>query len=134
MFKIIKEIGNEIHSSIQLTSDTPSENEDSKVPILDLKCWIEKSERDGKTYVMHEHYMKKMPSRLVIHRQSAISLKSKRTIITQQCLRVMLNCSELLDDEVRNRHGTYFMVQMQASGDDKQFRLEVWIRRMDTKE
>ena len=66
-----------------------------------------------------------MSSRLVIHRQSAISLKSKRTILTQQCLRVMLNCSELLKEEVRNKHVSYFMARMQASGYDKQFRLEV---------
>ena len=52
-------------------------------------------------------------------------MKSKKTILTQQCLRVMLNCSELLDDEVRNKHVTYFMARMQASGYDKKFRLEV---------
>ena len=38
MFRIVRDIGNEIHKSIQLTTDTPSENEDRKVPILDLKC------------------------------------------------------------------------------------------------
>ena len=65
MFKIIKEIGNEIHKSIQLTTDTPSENEDKKVPILDLKCWIGRG-RDEKLFILYEHYMKSMSSRLVI--------------------------------------------------------------------
>ena len=37
MFEIIRKIRNEIHESIYLTSDTPSENEDKKVPILDLR-------------------------------------------------------------------------------------------------
>ena len=124
MFNIIREIGNEIHPSIQLTRDTQSENEDNKVPILDLKCWVGKG-RDEKTYVMHQHYMKKMANRLVIHRQSAISMRSKRTILTQQCLRVMLNCCEHLDEEVKNKHLTNFMARMQASGYDKRFRLEV---------
>ena len=31
MFRIVRDIGNEIHKSIQLTTDTPSENEDRKV-------------------------------------------------------------------------------------------------------
>ena len=57
MFEIKRKIGNEIHESIQLTNDTPSENEDKKVPILDLKCWVGKG-KDGKQYILHEHYMK----------------------------------------------------------------------------
>ena len=69
--------------------------------------------------------MKKMANKLVIHRQSAISMKSKRTILTQQCLRVMLNCSEHLKEEIRNKHVTNFMARMQASGYDRRLRLEV---------
>ena len=40
-FNVIKDIGNEIHQSIQLTRDVPSNHPDRKVPILDLKCWKE---------------------------------------------------------------------------------------------
>jgi hypothetical protein len=39
-FDIIRTIGDEIHESIKLTTDVPSNNDDEKVPILDLKCWI----------------------------------------------------------------------------------------------
>ena len=76
MFKIVKDIGNEIHQSIQLTTDTPSENTDGKVPILDLKCWVGEG-RDGKIRILYEHYMKSMASRLLVHRQSAMSIQSK---------------------------------------------------------
>ena len=69
--------------------------------------------------------MKSMASRFVLHRQSAMSIKSKRTILTQQCLRIMLNCSEELEITIRNGHLTYFMARMQASGYDHEFRLEV---------
>ena len=102
----------------------PSENEDKKVPILDLKCWIGRG-RDEKVHVSYENYMKSMSSRLVIHRQSAMSIQSKRTILTQQCLRIILNCSEELDEETRNGHLSYIMARMQASGYDHEFRLEV---------
>ena len=124
MFRIVRDIGNEIHKSIQLTTDTPSENADNKVPILDLKCWVGEG-RDGKERVLYEHYMKNMASRLLVHRQSAMSIQSKRTILTQQCLRVMLNCSEHIDEETKNGHLSYFMARMQSSGYDHKFRLEV---------
>ena len=59
-FKAIQTAGNEIHSSIQLTYDTPSENADQKVPILDLECWmkqIEDSEGNKQFKVVHEFYI-----------------------------------------------------------------------------
>ena len=124
MFRIVRDIGNEIHKSIQLTTDTPSENADNKVPILDLKCWVGEG-IDRKERVLYEHYMKNMASRLLVHRQSAMSIQSKRTILTQQCLRVMLNCSEHIDEETKNGHLSYFMARMQSSGYDHEFRLEV---------
>ena len=50
---IIQLIGNDIHPSTQLEVDYPSKNEDSKMPILDLKCWVEKSDTGAR--IMHEH-------------------------------------------------------------------------------
>ena len=48
-FAIIQDMGNAIHTSIQLTKDVPSANEDSKVPILDLKCWTDQmTTEDGR--------------------------------------------------------------------------------------
>ena len=43
-FDIIRKIGDDIHKSIQLTADVPSNYSDGRVPILDLKCWIEEIE------------------------------------------------------------------------------------------
>ena len=40
----IKEIGESIHRSIKLTKEVPSEHEDRKLPVLDLKTWIEEIE------------------------------------------------------------------------------------------
>ena len=39
-FDIIQKIGDGIQESIKLTTDVPSNHDDKKVPILDLKCWI----------------------------------------------------------------------------------------------
>ena len=37
---LIKQIGKNIHPSIQLEVDYPSKQQNGKLPILDLKVWI----------------------------------------------------------------------------------------------
>ena len=37
---MVQQIANEIHRSIEVTTDYPSRNEDKKVPILDLRVWL----------------------------------------------------------------------------------------------
>ena len=126
-FDIIRKICNEIHSSIQLTADVPSKHQDNKVPILDLKCWTEEIEQNGhkKYMILHEHYIKDVSSKAVIHRESALSLSSKRTILTQECLRIMMNCSTNIGWEVITEHLSFFMARMQAAQYDQSFRLQV---------
>ena len=41
--KIVNEIANSIEDMIQLTTDFPSKYEDGKVPMLDLKVWMNKN-------------------------------------------------------------------------------------------
>ena len=44
--KFIKQVGNDIHPSIQLEVDYPSNHDgDSKLPILDMKVWVETAKR-----------------------------------------------------------------------------------------
>ena len=38
---IVKEIGDDIHPSIRLDVDYPSKHQDNKIPILDMKVWVE---------------------------------------------------------------------------------------------
>jgi len=98
----LKSIANEIHPSIKVEVDHPANHSDGKIPILDVKVWVEKRdvEVDGVTYeaniVMHELYSKGISSKSVIHPRSALPFQSKRTIMTQEILRVLLNCSALL--------------------------------------
>ena len=37
----LQQIANDIHPSIQLEIDVPSNHKDGKMPILDLKVWLE---------------------------------------------------------------------------------------------
>ena len=74
----IRTIGESIHQSIKLTKEVRSENEDRKLPVLDLKTWVEKVEIGGEErhQILHEFYMKIVSSRAVIHR-NAVLLKQK---------------------------------------------------------
>ena len=59
-FDIIRNVGDDIHKSIQLTDDVPSNYSDGRVPILDLKCWVAQVEtEEGKcSMILYEHYVK----------------------------------------------------------------------------
>ena len=69
--------------------------------------------------------MKGIANKYVIDSKAAMSMTSKRRILTQMCLRVLLNNSEYLAWEERKRTVDFFMKRMQASGYSKKFRYEV---------
>ena len=125
-FGIIRNIGDDIQKSIQLTADVPSNYSDGRGPILDLKCWVAEVETEkGKcSMILHEHYVKAVSSKTVIHRNSAMSLSSKRTILMQQCLRIMLNCNTHIGWEKIYDHLSFYTARMQVSGYDHSLRLE----------
>ena len=116
----IKAIGNGIHPSIQLEADYPSKYEDHKVPILDVKVWI-----DAENRILHEYYSKPVSFKAVIDRRSAMPLKDKRTVLTQDILRIVLRCSPLLPWEKVVEHIEVYMLRLQFSGYDQKFREEV---------
>ena len=120
---IVSQIGNDIHPSIQLEIDCPSNHEDGKVPILDLKVWIEYI--GGVHRIVHEFYSKDVSSKAVVNSKSAFSWKQKRTVLTQEMLRVLLNCSSDVPWERVVVHANIMVLRMQYSGYSKKFRYEV---------
>ena len=121
---IYQSVGNSIHSSIQLEIDCPSNHDDDKMPILDLKVWIEELQNGG-SRIMHEFYMKSVSSRSVLNSESALPWGVKRTVLTQEALRVLLNCSRELPWATKSSHLSYFSARMQFSGYEHKFRSEV---------
>ena len=53
--EVVRGIGNNIHPSIQLEVDYPSNYEDRKMPLLDLRVWIQEGD-DGSSRIIHEFY------------------------------------------------------------------------------
>ena len=130
-----KEIGNRIHPSIQLEMDCPSLHDDNKLPILDVKVWVEERRRKNKDgddentekekMILHEYYYKDVATRSVISARSAMPWKTKRTVITQEILRILLRCSPELPWETTTEHVSHFMMRLQYSGYNMKFRAEV---------
>ena len=122
--ELLKMIANEIHPSIQLTIECPSNFTDKKMPMLDIKVWIEYDET-GKPKIMYEYYYKMITSKALIHAKSAMDWKIKRTVITQQIITILKNCSKDLPWERKCHHINDMVKRLQFSGYDKKFRYEV---------
>ena len=121
--KVLQSIANSVHHSIRMTVDYPSRNAEGKVPMLDVKMWIQ--EANGRKVILYEHYEKGMATKAVIHATSAVPKKMKRTVLTQEMLRIMLHCSRFLPWEVVRTHLNKFMMKLQYSGYNQEFRHEV---------
>ena len=59
--KLCMEIADSIHPSIKLTGDIPTNYDDNKLPILDLKVWIDEVDT-GIHKIITSHYMKDVSS------------------------------------------------------------------------
>ena len=121
--KVVQEVGNGIHPSIQVTIDYPSNYEEKKMPTLDLKIWVEETETGCR--IMHEYYSKPMATTALLNERSALPWSTKRTVLTQEALRILLNCSRELPWEAKSKHLSRFTARMQFSGYEKKFRAEV---------
>ena len=128
---LIKEIGKDIHPSIQLEVDYPSKHQNGKLPIFDLKVWIETKEKETEkqdekaSLIIYEFRSKSVASKAVINAKSALNWSTKRTVLTQEVLRVLLNCSRMLPWERVVENANEMVLRMQYSGYSKKFRYEV---------
>ena len=51
---VVQSVANDICHMITMTVDVPSEYEDSKVPMLDLKVWLEEEDKQCIYYMFYE--------------------------------------------------------------------------------
>ena len=119
-FEILKEIAEEVDPMLKFTIDTP--DMDTGIAVLDLKVQINKKENYRLDY---EHYEKPTKHPKVILADSALSMNKKRTILTQECLRILRNTKIELGEDIRNGHLNRFMIKLKNSGYDKKFRIEI---------
>ena len=123
--KKLHAIGNGIHPCIQIEAEYPSKCREAKMPILDVKVWLEKQQHSDAYRVLYEFYMKEITTKMVLHARSANPWREKRNILTQEVIRILKNCSLNLPWERKKKHIEDFCLRMQFSGYDKKFRAEV---------
>ena len=70
MREVVK-MGSSLDSSIQLTGDCPSANENGKMPLLNLEVWVENNK------LMYENYRKPMSNQLLMLEMSAMPAGKK---------------------------------------------------------
>ena len=120
---VLQAIVSHIHPSIRLTIDYPSNHEDGKVPMLDIKMWI--AMINGRRWILYEHYEKPMATKAVINAKSAMPTQTKRTVMSQEMLRILLHCSDQLPWDTVCSHLNDFMRKLQYSGYTQPFRYNV---------
>ena len=118
------ELAGSIHPSIRVTGDIPSNYADNRLPILDLKVWIAEI-RAGIWKIKTSHYIKDVSTRAVINCRSSHPVEMKKNVMVNEVLRILRNCNEYCPWEEVSQHIFYFMMRLQFSGYDQQFRYEI---------
>ena len=113
-------LANTVSDMIGFTYDTPAMNDDKKLPVLDLKVYLNDHNK-----VIHEFYEKSSKNQRVILASSALSWSQKRFVHTQEILRRMKNTSHELGTETQNKFISQYLLKMKRSGYGKKFRSQV---------
>ena len=104
-----------------MEGDWPSKNEDKKLPILDMKVWV-----DEEGMLLYQHYEKDVSSKTVLHSKSAHSAACKRGVHTQEVVRRLLNTSHRLSWKEKTAPiVTEYMKRMKKAGYGEKYRKEI---------
>ena len=102
--------------SIVMTYDIPDNHKEGWLPVLDLQVQV------CNDRIVTKFYKKPMATDKVIHRRSAISDRAKRSILVQEGVRRLYNCSPNLPWSVKSEIMQDFAVSMMKSGHSESFR------------
>ena len=81
--------------------------------------------QEASSKVIHEFYHKEIGNKAVTNAKSAMSMQTKRSILTAEMLRVLLRCSPLLDWDTTAKHASEMNKRMQHSGYNYNFTKQV---------
>ena len=127
-FNLLTEIVNTINPEIIMKNEVPSDHPELgfAVPFLDTAVWINKvDDNHPKGKILHRYYEKPMNAQIVIHKDSAMNERMKRTTHTQQIIRVLRNTSRDLPDDQREIGVNQYVQKLYNSGYDERYRHEV---------
>ena len=118
---LIQEVANSIDDMIQMTNDVPSNYNDDKVPMLDVKAWIEADEEE----IYYEFYEKPTKSKFVMSKGSAMPLRKKMETLSQEVFRRLHNTKHKIEWEKKATILEKFMTELKMSGYSEMDRYQV---------
>jgi hypothetical protein len=104
---------------IRMEEDFPSNHPSSKLPILDLEVWVEAGQ------IRHQFFKKPMANRKVVQAKSAFSTGIKRSILVEEGMRRLRNCSPELNWFRKIKFLNTFSSDLRYSGHSESFRQTV---------
>ena len=120
--EVLKDVAEAVDKMLKFTIDTPCNHSNGKMPALDIQVRINRVEN---CRIDYEFFEKPTKNPKVILSDSALSTSSKRTILTQECLRRMRNTKVELGSKIRNGYLNDFMLKLKNSGYSKKYRMEI---------
>ena len=121
MHKELLSIANSAVKDIEMEIDSCEKYSDGKLPILDLKVWLNENGD-----LVYQHYEKDVSSKLLIPERSAHSSSSKRSVHVSELVRRMMNTSTRLDWETHTAPVLNdYMVRMKQAGYWENYRKHV---------
>ena len=118
---VIKKIANSIDSMIQMTTEVPSDHPDKKVPMLDMKVWVDDESSD----IFYEFYEKPTKNRYLISKDSAMPMRKKIDSLSQGVFRRLHNTKHELSWNVKVVILEKYMTELKASGYSERDRYEI---------
>ena len=118
--KVVQQVANSIDGMIVMTIDVPSSHEDNKVPMLDIKAWMNESNE-----VYYEFYEKPTKNPLVISKKSAMGMKKKIDFLSQGVFRRLHNTKKEIEWKKKVKILEKFMTELKASGYSERDRAEI---------
>ena len=116
-FDLVLEVANSIWSNIQFTMEVPSESPSGYIPVLDMQVAVNQLGQ-----ITRKFYSKPMNTPFTILARSAHSWQTKRSTLTQEGVRRMLNTSTNTPISERNQILQEWDMKMNLSGYSKNFR------------
>ena len=111
---LIKTVADSLDENISVSFDVPSNYDDKKVPILDVKVGMN---ADGK--IEHIFYRKPIANKTTIMKSSAMDQSQKMKTLSQECFRRLHNTSDNVPESVMNNILNEFMMDLKNSGYDE---------------
>ena len=120
--EVICDVANSVESMIKMTFDAPSKYPEKKVPMLDVKVWLDKDDNDR---VYYEYYEKPTKSKFVISKSSAMPKSAKMESLSQGIFRRLHNTKREIDNNVKINILNKYMAQLKQSGYNEEERYHI---------